>query len=423
MKKYIGILILSLMLNQAFAQTNGALAPGAFLPPIAPLSLYNIGGTIDLNKKDGKLIIIDFFTAGCPPCIAAIPKMEALQLQFKDRLQIVMVTSDQKDRIETLKLHSATFANTTLPMVIGDTILKKTFKYYAVPTHAWIDENKTFRYITNGSTSDPATLRQYFDGQDLKLKTNQSNYQGSKPLFTQVENLKLNAKYTSIITGEVIGPGGSVGSISDSATKHIVGYKFMNVTPVQVFRFVMEGKTIKLFPENRTILEVKHPEKYLSSENPDEDWIAQNRHCYEITVPDTARRNLVSYVQQDLKRAFGLTASVKKRKMKVLVLKLKDSTKLRTLGARRSFTFNRDLLSDYVLRSVAFSQFFGYTIGNEARKYAAPVIDETAYKQKIDITINGPIEDLTNVKAQLLTYGLELKETTRKIEMLVIKDH
>ena len=74
----------------------------------AKLLGYCIDGEMyDLNHriyhlKDfrGKYVLIDFWSSGCTPCIMAIPEMEELATAYKDKLNIVSISTDNKNAWE-----------------------------------------------------------------------------------------------------------------------------------------------------------------------------------------------------------------------------------------------------------------------------------------------------------------------------------
>jgi thiol-disulfide isomerase/thioredoxin len=56
--------------------------------------------------------LLDFWSRGCGPCIAAIPEMKEIAEKYKDRLVIVSISSDTKDLwIEASQKEGITWAN------------------------------------------------------------------------------------------------------------------------------------------------------------------------------------------------------------------------------------------------------------------------------------------------------------------------
>jgi thiol-disulfide isomerase/thioredoxin len=64
---------------------------------MADADLYDLqGGKHNLAELKGKYILLDFWSRGCGPCILAIPEMGELASIYKDKLNIVSISTDNK---------------------------------------------------------------------------------------------------------------------------------------------------------------------------------------------------------------------------------------------------------------------------------------------------------------------------------------
>jgi thiol-disulfide isomerase/thioredoxin len=98
--------------------TSGpATASGEPLPPTT-LSLLN-GGTLDLESKKGKVLLIDFWATWCLPCISEIPIFNQLERDYKARgFEVIAVSLDEEGAAKVkpfLKRHPMNYTQT-----IGD---------------------------------------------------------------------------------------------------------------------------------------------------------------------------------------------------------------------------------------------------------------------------------------------------------------
>lgn len=75
--------------------------------------LFNLDGKVHhLTDLKGKYIMLDFWSSGCGPCIMALPEMREIQEQYKDRLTIVSLSSDTKNRWQAASAqHEMTWKN------------------------------------------------------------------------------------------------------------------------------------------------------------------------------------------------------------------------------------------------------------------------------------------------------------------------
>lgn len=80
---------------------------------MADTDLFDLQGNKHrLAELKGKYILIDFWSSGCGPCIMAIPEMGELATTYKDKLNIVSISTDNKNVWERAsKEHPMTWNN------------------------------------------------------------------------------------------------------------------------------------------------------------------------------------------------------------------------------------------------------------------------------------------------------------------------
>jgi thiol-disulfide isomerase/thioredoxin len=83
------------------------------------------------SLMSGKMLLIDFWSTNCIACIEAFPKLMKLQEQFKDHLQVLMVTYQPHPVIKSFleKREKITGLTLSLPTLCSDTILNNLFKH------------------------------------------------------------------------------------------------------------------------------------------------------------------------------------------------------------------------------------------------------------------------------------------------------
>ena len=78
---------------------------------------------ISLDELKGKPIILEFWATWCGPCIPAMKKLDSLQNQFGDEIEIITVSAENQQRLEKFIKSSQTSLR-----VLSDTTHTKNFK-------------------------------------------------------------------------------------------------------------------------------------------------------------------------------------------------------------------------------------------------------------------------------------------------------
>ncbi|MBI2834149.1 MAG: TlpA family protein disulfide reductase [Acidobacteria bacterium] len=95
--------------------------------PIAPAALK------------GKALIINFWATWCGPCRIEIPDLIALQQKYGARLQVIGISTDDPDAVETVR-RFAREQRINYPIVMGAGDLEQTFGgIYGIPTSFIVD--------------------------------------------------------------------------------------------------------------------------------------------------------------------------------------------------------------------------------------------------------------------------------------------
>lgn len=61
------------------------------------------GASYDFNDAKGKIVLINFWATWCPPCIAEMPSMEKLYLDYKDDVVFLFVSNEEQEIISKFK--------------------------------------------------------------------------------------------------------------------------------------------------------------------------------------------------------------------------------------------------------------------------------------------------------------------------------
>lgn len=134
MKLLYGVMATLLpILSRGQSSGEGALSIGDRLPTMALSPVLNYStNTIQLPQATHKLLLIDFMTTGCAPCIATLPRFDSLQKAFKGQLQVLLVVPESKERVSSF-LKRKNINGLQLAVLVGDTLLAKLFPHAYLP--------------------------------------------------------------------------------------------------------------------------------------------------------------------------------------------------------------------------------------------------------------------------------------------------
>jgi len=153
-----------------------ALKPGDKVPDAVwnqSLELHYFNGqkkTIKFADLKGKLILLDFWSTGCPSCIEGIPKMEWIQQRFPANIQVIMVNSKRnKDTAKRIKTRFEKFKadfnfTPSLPTVLDDTVFTALFVHNTLPALAVVDTNGVFIAMTSSHSLTDKNIQALLDG-------------------------------------------------------------------------------------------------------------------------------------------------------------------------------------------------------------------------------------------------------------------
>lgn len=375
--------------------------------------------TITLSEYKDKLIILDFWSTWCTPCIRNFPKLHDLQNEFGDKIKVLAVTQEDADKITKFFETGAGKEHSYVNSVINDSILSRYFPHKSVPHIVWVTPNGILLNTTQADNVTQANIQAVLDSQKTKM-VSKVDIDRDRPLFLSEHfNNDLQLKSYSIFTkGYYVGlPQGN--KIKKTKEGKIYGRQMNNANMITIYRAILyslfENKGEK-FNSKRMILQVKEPALLFSKKGENGN---DHLYNYELIVPHDKTDSLFDYMLADLNRYSDYIGTIESRIVDCLIL-VKNSSldKIKTKGEKPKISY--------------ISYPSGITIGNQPMSYfvnnlnnetpiSLPIIDETRYAENIDITISN-FTDLVSLRNELNRYGLDLISAKRNLNMFVIKD-
>ncbi len=96
--------------------------------------------TATLSSFTGKWVVLSFWFIACASCIKEFPKEDSLQKVFGDRIQLILVTFDNMQKVKNFISRWEKNNNTrfNLPLIVEDSLLSRAFHFRYNPHYIWI---------------------------------------------------------------------------------------------------------------------------------------------------------------------------------------------------------------------------------------------------------------------------------------------
>ncbi|HEY1165776.1 MAG TPA: redoxin domain-containing protein [Chitinophaga sp.] len=416
------ILNMQLLLQAMIPAHQQGLSVGDKCPDLVISSIINHpGGSARLSDFKGKLVILDFWSTWCLPCVAALPKMDSLQQAFGDRIVILPVTSQKKEMIAGFWKSNRYTKALSIPSVVEDTALSASFPHEGVPHEVWIDGDGIVRGITTEQYVNAANIQRLLNGEAVNWPLNSTNYdfRYDAPLLMPADNgpATPGRVYYSAITDYLPSGLRPMSEFSIDSVHRYVRYYAINQPLIGLYKQAL--KYTDLYGHhNRFIVETKDSSRFFYDPGKYyyEEWMARNAYTYEARMPlYTSEETVLTAMLADLNKYLGLRGRFEKRRMHCLRLVKKKNGLLPALGANVPPQGKRGILlfthTDEMVSSLNLTEGI------------PPVINETNIKAGVVLTLNGSVlRDLQGLRAALQAYGLDLLPAVREFKVFVLSE-
>lgn len=389
--------------------------------PIIHLELKNIlnysADSARLTDFIGdKALLIDFWFAACASCIESFPKLDSIQKEFKDDLNILLVTFETEEKAVRTFNTIDRIKHVKLPSVVADTLLHLIFPHASAPHEIWIDKQGKIKAITDHTSINRNNIRSLIAGDELNLPVKKDNIEYSV-FDLLIKSLDLNKmlKYNVISSHQ---PGLPA---SDGMYLHPDnGFLRAQATNVhfQSLYIMAYDQWGKGFNYNRLIIDSSVIVRLKESED------KRNTFCYDSWWRDTSKAKACSEMQSELDHFFNLTSYSEKRKVICLVLR-KTGTETKFISNKSTERQGIYYENDTLCLENVYLKYPVENVLNYGRYAWAPsqFIDETGYEGKVSIQLPINFESIAQVNRFLKNFDLEVTIEDRWLSVIIIKDN
>jgi thiol-disulfide isomerase/thioredoxin len=434
----------SLLAIYAVGQKIENLKTGDLLPDIKIVNLFNSPKSkVSTSEYKNKLLIIDFWATWCNPCVRALPKLDSLQNEFGNSIQILCVSNEDKSTVASFLSNINRVYKVNLPIVFGDTVINKMFPHIIVPQYVWVKSGNVVA-ITGPEEMNRENIASLLKGKTvamsqkkdekinigkitgaifspvLKTSNNESVQYGDIP----ESSLIMHSAFTRYTEGLYQG-----GGIPNDSLVTVC-----NTTIFQLYRMALWKFGMQLFNQLNTVVDINDPILYEKITNSrfdksplkrtreeTEQWNRLNRFCYELQVPSLLSDQIFNIMLEDLNRYFGrlygIEGVIEKRNTRFLALsRMSAENRFATKGGSQIID-----KSTYHLKTENVN--FNILIGclSQFLQFSPPIVDETSYQGNLDIELNCTLTNLNSVNQELAKYDLRLVEKEKMMDVAVIR--
>ncbi|HEX8334336.1 MAG TPA: hypothetical protein VF622_17065, partial [Segetibacter sp.] len=295
--------------------------PDFLFTHIAQNSLVN---NTKSSLKD-KLLIIDFMATTCKSCIAALPRFDSLQTQYGDRMQIILVTYEEEERVKIFLQNNRIGKTLKLPIVVKDTLLSKMFAHVYIPHEVWLKDGKV-KAITNEQYVKGENIETLLAGEQIRwpVKRDVTEYNYSKHLLQlNEENIPVGSfpkdVFYTVFSANMIDVPHRY-SLQKDTLKGTVRVSMINLPAIDLY---IRSYNLFRYPKGQILVDAKDKSRFIYDKETSykDEWNSKNTFCFETVLPS----NIPESVRQekiwiDLDLYLGLYGRIERRKVNSLIL-------------------------------------------------------------------------------------------------------
>lgn len=363
-----------------------------------------------------KALLVDFWFTACTSCIESFPKLDSIQKEFKDDLNVLLVTFETKEKVLKTFNTIKRISHVKLPSVVADTLMHLIFPHVSSPHEIWIGKDGKIKAITDHRAITRDNIKTLIAGKELDIPVKKENMEYS--LFASPgKALELDKIFkTTVISSHQQG----LPSFNGMYVHPDNGFLRAQVTNdnLQSLYLMAYDQLGKGFNYSRFIIDSNALVRFKDSVD------GRNIYCYDSWWKDTSRIKACAEMQNELDRFFNLSSTLEKRKMPCMVLRQKGTKKrfiISSAGLMQDAYYDKDTL---FLDNV-YLKYPADAILNSGMYAWAPFqfLDGTGFEGKVTMRLPKKFESIEQVNRFLKDFDLEVVVEDRWQDVIIIKDN
>lgn len=380
-----------------------------------------------LSDFKGKLVILDFGTLSCIPCIRLLPHVEELRKQFKDSIEIFWVVPSLKSNVEKFFNTNRVAKGLDVPVIYAAQQLWEQFEPQDWPFQVWIDRNGIIKARTNAEYLTSANISWMLSGKPINWVAyrKEKQYDFKQPLLKMNDDLETIVKgqklYHSVFLGHINGLMNYHGAIRDSAKGTMRTY-LINENIIDGLNWLNGKKNLPFgFHKTRILLNVSDTSRFIYYNSPlfKIEWHRKNDFSYEVVHPLSINDNLrKENIIKDITDRFNIDVCYETRSTPVYNI---VNTKYSPSPGKKQKQVDdtnrhKEWMSFDSFINIWNDQYFQRPLLNKTG------IDKSELRKFRWFTNKEEVMDLAKLKKMFSDYGLEILEESEELELMVITE-
>lgn len=409
---------------QSTANTKSYPVVGEMCPDIALNQLMHGPKISSLRDFHGKWVVLDFWSKGCSACVAFFPKLNAIQKELGDRLQIILIGNNnaRNKGIEPMYEKFRVRQSLELPVLYDSTVFDR-FGVHGVPHVVLIEPSGVVHEVTHGDAINIESMRALLGGKPVRFFHLQSIHEANAQSELQTDE---PAERNRILTGSYFAP-------------------WKNLAPKQILSRLDELRPGGYFLVEGATIEELYNYAYIGYS----DWtfvdslystwhrglVVESMDRAALDPDFETGRNLFDYylkprkqnasiddlkllLQQDLAQQFGYSVSIEEREMPIWLVTMTQQAREKYKTRHTKYRKSGDI-TGYTFECISLHQLSTFIRSHHQEN--PPILVEGESSVKLDISIDTFLNDFDAVRKDLQSKGIAFKMASRKMKTLVLR--